>query len=144
LDLSAGSVGTASIVLDPKERTDQIRVVDDTGLSLPFTVRGGTLQLFTAEPGVLHVYSADRERILSLTLPDVADVEWQLPTDAAQGLPRRSRLRAEPVDLWKWLAIAGLLCLLAEWFLYGRQRRARHIVVSHKAAVQREPELAAK
>jgi hypothetical protein len=144
LDLSAGSVGTATIALDPKERTDHMRVIDDNGVALPFTVRGGTLQLFTESPGVLHVYSADRERILSLTLPEVGDMEWQIPPDAAQGLPRRSRLRAEPVDLWKWLAMAGLACLLAEWFLYGRQRRATHISVTQKPAPQHEPELVAK
>ena len=73
MDLSAGSVGTASVALDPKERADQLRVVDEKGLASPFTVRDGTLQLFTAEPSVLHVYSGDRERIISLTLPEVAE-----------------------------------------------------------------------
>lgn len=144
LDLSAGSVGTATVMLDPKERTDHIRVVDDNGSALPFTVRNGALQLFTAEPSVLHVYSADRERILSLTLPEVGELEWKIPGDAKQGLPRRSRLRAEPVDLWKWLAMAGLGFLLAEWVLYGRQRRARQIAQKQSATTLREPELAAK
>jgi hypothetical protein len=144
LDLSAGSVGTESIPLDPKERSDNLRVVDDNRLALPFTVRAGTLQLYAAEPTVLHVYSADRERILSLTLPEVGDVEWKTPPGAVTGLARRSRLRAGPVDLWKWLALAGLGCLLAEWFLFGRQRRARQIVANQKTSPQREPELVAK
>jgi hypothetical protein len=144
LDLSAASVGTAAVTLDPNERTDQMRVVDDKGSALPFSVRGGTLQTFTAEPTVLHVYSTGRERILSLTLPEVAETEWKAPTDAAQGLPRRSQLSGTPVDLWKWLALAGLSCLLAEWFLFGRQRRAPRIVVNQKTAAQREPELVAK
>jgi hypothetical protein len=145
LDLSSASVGTAAITLDPSERTDQIRVIDDKGFVSPFTIRGGTLQLFTAEPEVLHVYSGDRERILSLTLPEVAETEWKIPTDAAQGLPRRTRLSGAPVDLWKWLAVAGLGCLLAEWLLYGRQRRAAmRVTAQQKTAAQREPELAAK
>ena len=144
LDLSAGSVGTASIALDPKEHADRLRVVDDNGLVLPFTVRAGTLQLYAAEPSVLHVYSADRERIVSLTLPEVAESEWKIPSDVAQGLPRRSNLRGAPVDLWKWLATAGMGCLLAEWFLFGRQRRAKKMPVSQKPVAQREPELAAK
>jgi hypothetical protein len=144
LDLAAGSVGTASVPLDPKERLEQIRVVDDNGLALPFTMHGAFLQLFAAEPSVLHVYSGERERILSLTLPEVAETEWKAPDGAAQGLPRASHVPAGAVDLWKWLALAGLACLLAEWFLFGRQRRARQIVVNKQAAAQRESELAAK
>ena len=143
LDLSAGSVGAATVTLDPKERAEQIRVVDDNGLVLPFTVRGDTLQLFAAEPSVLHVYSADRERVLSLTLPEVGDVEWKA-AKAAQGIPRRSRRQNGPVDLWKWLASAGLACLLAEWYLFGRQRRAARIPAKQKTATQHAPELVAK
>ncbi len=144
LDLSAGSVGTATVALDPKERADRLRVLDDNGVALPFTVRNGTLQLFTAEPSVLHVYSGDRERVLSLTLPEVGEVEWKAPPDVAHGMPRVSRLLGTPVDLWKWLALAGLVCLLAEWTLFGRQRRAKQVTVNQKTAKQREPELAAK
>ncbi len=144
LDLAAGSVGTASIPLDANERQDQIRVVDDSGLALPFTVHGAVLQLFSAEPGVLHVYSGDRERILSLTLPEVAETEWKAPDAAAQGLPRAARLPGGAIDLWKWLALAGLGCLVAEWLLFGRQRRAKQVSVNKKTAAQREPELAAK
>ncbi len=145
VDLSAASVGTAAIALDPNESTDQIRVVDDKGLASPFTVRAGNLQLFAAEPSVLHVYSTGRERILSLTLPDVAETEWTIPASAAQGIPRQSRLVGMPVDLWKWLAIAGLFCLLAEWYLFGRQRRAAHrAAASPKTASQLQPEMVAK
>jgi hypothetical protein len=144
LDLSDGSVGTATITLDTKERQDQIRVVDDEGVALPFTVRGNVLQLFAAEPTVLHVYSAGRERILSLTLPEVGDLEWKPTVDVAHGVPRSSPLHGGPVDLWKWLALAGMCCLLAEWLLFGRQRRAKQFVANKKPGVQREPELAAK
>jgi hypothetical protein len=145
LDLSAGGVGTATVPLDPKERTEQIRVVNDNGASLPFTVRAGALELFTAEPNILHVYSADRERVLSLTLPEVGDFEWKTPPDAAQGIPRSSGISGGPVDLWKWLAVTGLACLLAEWIMFGRQMRARTLAAKSKAAAaQPEPELAAK
>jgi hypothetical protein len=144
LDLTAGSVGTASLPLEAKERLQQIRVVDDNGLALPFTVHGASLQLFTAEPCVLHVYSGERERILSLTLPEVGETEWKAPEGTPQGLPRASRLPAGPVDLWKWLALAGLACLLAEWLLFGRQRRARQVSANKKSVPQREPELAAQ
>ena len=146
LDLSAGSVGAATLTLDPNERTDQMRVVDDKGLSLPFSVRAGLLELYTPGPAVLHVYSTDRERILSLTLPQVAETLWPLPATASEGLPRFSRLRGAPRDLWKWLALAGLACLCAEWFWFGRQRRAGNLAVVNRkpAAAQREPELVGK
>jgi hypothetical protein len=144
LDLAAGSVGTATIPLEANERVEQIRVVDDNGLASPFTVRGASLQLFTAEPSVLHVYSGDRERILSLTLPEVSETEWKTPEGAAQGLPRTARFAGGPIDLWKWLALSGLACLVAEWFLFGRQRRARQMDANRKTVPQREPELAAK
>jgi hypothetical protein len=144
LDLSTSSVGTASISLDSKERREGIRVLDDNGLALPFTVHGSVLQLFAADPSVLHVYSGDRERILSLTLPEVGETEWKTPSGAARGLPPLSRSQGGPIDLWKWLALTGLACLLAEWVLYGRQRRARRARVKTKVTVQREPELAAK
>jgi hypothetical protein len=144
LDLNAASVGTASVSLDTKEREDQIRVVDDSGAALPFTVHGTVLQLFTPEPDVLHVYSGGRERILSLTMPEVAEAAWLPPAGVAHGVPSFARMRGGPVDLWKWLALAGLGCLLAEWFVYGRQRSVRQVAASKKAAVEREPELAAK
>jgi hypothetical protein len=144
LDLSAAGVGTAMVALDPKERTDQIRVADDNGIALPFTVHGTALQLFAADPSVLRIYSGERERILSLTLPDVGEVAWKIPAGAAQGLPRQSRMGGAPVDLWKWLALLGMGCLIAEWFLFGRQRRAKRIVHARQAAEQRQPELAAK
>jgi hypothetical protein len=143
LDLSAGGVGTAVVRLDPKEHTDQIRVTGDDGLALPFTVHGSSLQLFVSEPSVLHVYSGERERVLSLTLPDVADLQWKIPGSAVEGLPRRAPSGGGPVDLWKLLTVAGMACLLAEWILYGRQRRARQIV-ERKAAERRQPELVAK
>lgn len=145
VDVSAARVGTASIVLDPNERADQLRAVDEKGLASPFTVRGGALQLFTAEPDVLHVYSGDRERIVSLTLPEVAESQWKIPETAAQGLPRSSRFAGAPIDLWKWLAMAGLGCLLGEWYLFGRQRRAAvRAFSSAKPAIQHEPETVSK
>jgi hypothetical protein len=144
LDLSAGSVGTATVTLDPNERTDRMRVVNEQGLALPFTLHNGALQLFTAEPSVLHMYSADRERVISLTLPEVAETAWQIPASAARGVPRRIRVRDVPVDLWKWLAAAGLGCWVAEWLLFSRQRRARKTAARRKPAAEREPELAAK
>jgi hypothetical protein len=88
-------------------------------------VRAQTLELFTNRPSVVRILSDDRERVLSLTLPDVAEAEWKPPGRWARGLPATIRLAPSAVDLWKWLAIAGAACLLAEWLRYGRRRIPR-------------------
>jgi hypothetical protein len=125
LDLSAGEVGAASVPLDAGEATEGIRVIDQRGFAVPFTVRAQTLELFTSRPSVVRILSQDRERVLSLTLPDVAESEWTPPGRWARGLPTAVRLAPAAVDLWKWLALAGAACLLAEWLRYGRRRISR-------------------
>jgi hypothetical protein len=125
LELSAGQVGAASVSLDGREDSEGIRVIDERGFAVPFTVRAQTLELFTSRPSVVRVLSDERERVLSLTLPDVAESEWKPPGRSAHGIPAPIRLAPAAVDLWKWLAIAGAACLLAEWLRYGRRRMAR-------------------
>jgi hypothetical protein len=125
LELSAGQVGAASVSLDGQENSDGIRVIDERGFTVPFTVRAQTLELFTSHPSVVRILSEERERVLSLTLPDVAESEWKPPGRWAHGIPAPIRLAPAAVDLWKWLAIAGAACLLAEWLRYGRRRIAR-------------------
>jgi hypothetical protein len=123
LDLSAGQVGDANVLLDASEKRERIRVREEKGFAVPFTVRGQALELFTSRPGIVHIASDDRERILSLTLPDVAEFEWKAPADvSSDGAPAAGQLPG-PIDLWHWLALLGAACLLAEWLLYGRQRR---------------------
>jgi hypothetical protein len=122
LDLSAGRVGAVNVTLEPSERADRIRVSDNDGFAVPFTIRSQTLQLFASRPGVVRVLSDDRERVLSLTLPDVAEFEWKPPAGAAHDIPPVSSFVGGAIDLWKWLALCGAACLLVEWFLYGRQR----------------------
>jgi hypothetical protein len=148
LDVSAGEVGAATVALDDRERADRIRVTDENGFAVPFTVRAKALQLFTSRPSVVRVVSDDRERIISLTLPDVAEFEWKPSTKTAQGLPAAGGFRATAIDLWKWLALLGAGCLLAEWLLYGRQRATRFRKrgpgnASSKTA-QAQPELVSK
>ncbi len=64
----------------------------------------------------------DRERILSLTLPDVARDLWT-PAKVATGLPPTATYLPTSTDLWKFLACLGGLGLLAEWYLFGGGRR---------------------
>jgi hypothetical protein len=118
-------VGAASVPLDARERSEGIRVIDQRGFAIPFTVRAQTLELFTSHPSVVRILSNDRERVLSLTLPDVAESEWTPPGRWAHGLPMPISLAPAAVDLWKWLALAGAACLLTEWLRYGRRRISR-------------------
>lgn len=138
LELNAASVGAASVTLDPSEDAKGLRVTDAQGIAVPFTVRSRALQFFASRPTVVHVVSADRERILSLTLPDVAEVQWTPGEGVTRDMPSASRLLPAAVDLWKWLAVAGALCLLAEWILFGRQRGSPIGAMFGKKAPARE------
>jgi hypothetical protein len=122
-ELTAAGVGAASLTLDPHEANGPLRVLDSSGFAVPFTLRNGVLQLYTAKPTVVRIVSAERERVLSLTLPGVGEYHWRPPSSAPHTLPRNGWLGASAIDLWKWLAIAGALGLYIEWLLFGKQRR---------------------
>ena len=123
-DVSAHKAGSLTIPLDPGERSDHIHVTDTAGAAVPFTIRDHAVQLFAARPGIIHIASEDHDRMVSLTLPDVADEEWK-PANAQRGLPPHARVLPSPVDLWKWLALAAACILVIEWTLYGRRRALR-------------------
>jgi Aerotolerance regulator N-terminal/von Willebrand factor type A domain len=139
-ELAAERVGSATLTLDPNERADQLRVTTTAGDAVPFTIRNQTLQLFAARPSIVRIASYDHERILSLTLPDVAQHEWKPPAGFVAGLPASSTWSAGSVTLWQWLAVSGALGLLAEWMLFGSRRivRRRASVAKATAAKVRE------
>ena len=87
LEISAAPVGTATAALDPSERAEHVRVTDERGYSIPFTIRDQTVQLFASRPSLVRITSDDRERYLSLTLPDVAEFEWRIPRRRAKASP---------------------------------------------------------
>jgi len=124
-ELSAARVGSATVTLDPNEPVNKVRVNTSAGEAVPFTVRDQTLQLFTGHPGIIRIASSQREILLSLTLPSVAEHEWRPPKASASGLPPVDVWAASSVGLWQWLAILGALGLLAEWMLFGRRRVSR-------------------
>jgi len=123
--LTAGAVGLASVPLDAKESAQTLKIVDDRGLAVPFTVRNGVLQLYTVRPSVVRVLSNDRERVLSLTLPGMAEFAWQPPAATPRELPRTYWFAPSALDLWKWLAAFGGFALLIEWLFFGQQRPLR-------------------
>ena len=90
---------------------------------MPFTFHGRGLNLFASRPSIIRVITNERERVLSFTLPEIAGYVWN-PTNVLKGLP--SDWPASPptsTDLWKYLALAAALCLIAEWWFFGRRRR---------------------
>jgi von Willebrand factor type A domain/Aerotolerance regulator N-terminal len=124
-ELTATGVGSASVVLDANESKQRFRVVDDRGFAVPFTVRGGVLQLYASKPSIVRVITPERERILSLTLPGIGEFQWKPPSSVAHSMPRIDWPGRSAVDLWKWLAILGGIGLLVEWLFFGKQRPLR-------------------
>ena len=123
--LTAGAVGLTSVPLDANESEQKLKIVDDRGFAVPFTVRSGILQLYTTRPSVVRILSNDRERVLSLTLPGMAELAWQSPPATPRELARTYWFGPSAVDLWKWLAALGALGLLIEWLFFGQQRPLR-------------------
>ena len=148
LAISAERVGISNVALDAAEASDKLRVTNADGINVPFTVRDRSLQVFVDRPSTLHVLSPEHERTLSLTLPDIAEGEWKLPANVAEGLPPAGEFHRNAVDLWKALALLGGLGLLLEWLLFGRKRivyklRSGKRTPSSRSAA-RERELVAK
>jgi hypothetical protein len=121
-ELEAGTAGTVNLAVEPNTDPAGIRIRDESGSALPFTLKDGTLTFFAGTPGAVHVEMGDRELVYSLTLPDVAAAAWEPPANVLKGVPRAALADAAPTDVWPWLALLGGLGLLADWILFGRSR----------------------
>lgn len=121
-DLMALPMGPATVTLNTNEDTSAVRVVDEHGMNVPFTLHGASLNLFANHPAIVRVMTNQRERVLSLTLPDIAAYTW-VPKNVLTGIPPAAHITPSATDLWKYLAIAAALCLAAEWWFFGRGKR---------------------
>jgi hypothetical protein len=122
-EIAGSSVGTVKAELDQDAEGKEVKVISGDGSPLPFTLRDRALHFFAGTPGSVRVTAGDREYVYSLTLPELWDAKWQPPAEARQGVPRFRMAAGASSDLWPWLALAGAVCLLVEWLLYGRNRR---------------------
>lgn len=122
-ELIGSSVGTVTATLDPEVKASQIRVVQEDGGALPFTLRNRTLQFFAGAPGIVRVTAADRELVYSLVLPEVSDAAWEPPAGVKRGVPGARESTGGAIDLWQALACLGALGLLLDWVYYGRLGR---------------------
>jgi hypothetical protein len=122
-ELSGGSVGAVKMAMEQEAGSSGVKVLAEDGSALPFIVRDKALQFFSGAPGVVRVVAGDREYIYSLTLPELGETKWEPAASVRRGIPRSLPLSSTDHDIWPWLALAGGLGLLAEWFLFGRFRR---------------------
>ena len=120
--LNGGHVGSVSVKTEGKLNPQAVRVMNEEGAAIPFTVDGDNVRFFTSNPGTIRVLTGDRDYVYSLTVPEVGETVWQVPSSVRQGIPRRIPGGPSSKDLWYWLALAALAVLLAEWLLFGRHR----------------------
>jgi hypothetical protein len=132
--LTGGNVGNVTVKLAPHTDPAQVRVLGGDGGAIPYTIDGDSLRFFASDPGTVRVLTGERELVYSLTVPEVGDTTWQIPTNVRRGVPRRTPIEAVSTDIWYWLALAGAACLLAEWIIYGRHKtRLRAMQASRPA-----------
>ncbi len=125
VELQAGSVGTVTVPLDADYDPSLVSVDGENGTTLPFTIRDRVLRFFSGAPGIVRVHLGDRELVYSLTLPDVADSTWEPPKTVRTGFASAGGFETAARDIWQWLALAGALLLVAEWFFFGRNTQDR-------------------
>jgi hypothetical protein len=118
--LIGSSVGTVTATLDAQLKPEQIRVAQENGAALPFTLRNRILQFFSGAPGIVRVTAADREVVYSLVLPEVSDATWEPPAVVKRGVPSARQNAATAIDLWQALACLGTIGLLVDWVYFGR------------------------
>jgi hypothetical protein len=139
-ELSGGSVGAVKLDMEQDVSPGSVRVTAEDGSALPFVLRDRVLHFFSGSPGVVRVVTGDREYVYSQTLPELWDTKWEPPAEVRRGIPRAQPLAPGAGNLWPWLALAGGAGLVAEWFLFGRFRKAsaRRIVIRREAFLEKE------
>ena len=120
---TAEHAGAVSIPLEAGETAESLRVGNQAGELIPFSVAKGSIQLFTERPREIRLQSGGRSRLVSLTLPDVSNRQWSPPASVQMGLPQSYQAGPLAISLWKWLAVLGGAGLLMEWILFGRVRQ---------------------
>jgi hypothetical protein len=119
-ELNAGSAGMVNVELD--DAGADVRVVNEAGAPLPHSRQGRSLRFFAGTPGKVRVVAGESESVHSLVLPELAEQSWTAPRDVRRGLPGFAGFGPQYLELWPWLAAAGLVVLLIEWLLFGRSR----------------------
>lgn len=125
VEVEASFVGDTIVPITSTEELGNLHVTDGGGTSVPFTIHDRLLEFFANKPSVVVIESDDAVRTISPILADVAANLWTPPVNSKLGLPQSISLPPATRELWKWLASAGALGLLVEWFLFGQKRSSR-------------------
>ena len=121
-EVLAGSPGSLTFDLDEVHDPDSVRVIDESGTRLPFTLDGKTISFFAPEPGAVRVGAGSLERVFSLSLPALGESQWTPPAGVARGPGTPQQSPPLPRELWPWLVVAGVALIALEWWIYGRRR----------------------
>jgi hypothetical protein len=109
--------GSISVEMDETPDPQAVRVLDEQGAALPFTVDGRTVRFFAPEPGTVRVGAGSLERVFSLSLPSLGESQWEAPATAGRGPGSPQPSTPLPKEMWRWLAIAGAALLI---FILGK------------------------
>jgi hypothetical protein len=124
--INVQSPGSVAATLDadlPPNADLQIQRAD--GTPIPFRIDQHTVHFFNGGRDSVRVITPGREQNFALTLPEMWDTRWEPPAGVLRGFPRGFRSINGQNEIWPWLALAGALCLIAEWVFYARVRRTR-------------------
>jgi hypothetical protein len=124
-ELNAGSAGLVTVPVAEELAPGDVTVADESGQELPFTLDDRLLRFYSGRAGAVTVQAGDRRIVCSLGLPPSPGGSWEPPDGVLKGVPPAAGGSGLPVNWWPWLALAGGICLLAEWLLYGQTRRPR-------------------
>ena len=102
-----------------------IEVTSPENPILPWVARQGRMRFFAGSPGTVRVRTPALDRQIALDLPQVAAAGWVPPEGTLRRVPPPSvSTSSDGVPLWPWLALSALICLVAEWTIFGRATRA--------------------
>lgn len=121
-DIQALTIGSVQVALPQGADPGAVRVTSDSTTPVPHTIDGRQVRLFSAEPATVRVIAGASEQVVSLSLPRIADAAWEPPPPVRRDLRGLGTSAPLARETWPFLAVLGLLGLVADWFLFGRQR----------------------
>lgn len=120
-----------SLAITPPARADRIRVTKPDGSRREFDLSGGALiyadtdQLGIYEVGIFDGAETLQEAQFAVNLFDAAESDISPRTQVQLGETVIAEASGEEElgqrEFWRWLALAALLILLLEWFIYHRR-----------------------
>ncbi len=138
--VNASFVGITTVPLVPGGQGNILSVTDENGTRIPFDVHDQLLEFSADRQSQVRIQFHGGARTVSLVLANIAEDFWIPPNGSLGGLPQLVVASPTDLDLWKWLAFAGGLGLLADWLLFGRKRRIGISPVPAQAQRQKRQE----